>query len=647
MMSSTAAAQNTAPKLLISGPESIDTLSEYTYFFVDKNWDRTIENMVGGNSKDFEALKTPTPDFGFEPDRIWLRINLENQSENWDHWYLHTHENFLQYYDVFIQRESGRIDVVETHNPKTPFRDRSVAFSELASQFNFLPGETISLFIVYSSGGSTKISYALETEQSFSQGSLRQISKNFISYGMMLILIVAGGFALLLLRMKVFLAYSAYVTTTMLFLVHADGVAFQYLWPGLPTFNSYFSIIVGLAFTLVPYDFSRVFLRTREFHPRLNKLMIFMMIFMPVVVIPGAFIDPQATKKYLMVFVLIAISTGTFAGFVAARKRFKEVRFYLFAWLIGGLVAMMMNVRHFTDIEIMQHLELDGIRVAIVVDAIMMGLGVADRYRQQMAASREEERRALRQAEQNLILNTRLQALEERYTLASELVMSRDTNIKNTVHDLRQPLHALRLNVKNIQTIQNESEDQDQKFEDTFSYLETLISGILQDSVQGMPKESFQTRERNEDAASADVGLSKVLNSVYDMFLSDAEEKGLEFRYVKTSLRSSLDSYTLMRMISNLVSNAIKYTSEGKILLGVRRIGNSIQIEVHDTGIGLSEDDFVRVQSREVRLNENDADGEGLGLTIVRELASQNDCEFLWLEKQSLGTSVALRLAKP
>ena len=103
-----------------------------------------------------------------------------------------------------------------------------------------------------------------------------------------------------------------------------------------------------------------------------------------------------------------------------------------------------MNLRHFTDSAIGQHVELDSIRIAILVDAIMMGLGVADRYSQQQKERRKADARSLTQARQNLQLTDRLHDLEEQYKLATELVQTRDAELKNTVHDLRQPLHALR-----------------------------------------------------------------------------------------------------------------------------------------------------------------------------------------------------------
>ena len=103
------------------------------------------------------------------------------------------------------------------------------------------------------------------------------------------------------------------------------------------------------------------------------------MIITPFFIIPAALIDPQRTKQILMILVFIAIVIGTYAGFIASLTRFKEVRFYLFAWIFGAISAAVMNLRHFTGMDVGQDMELDSIRVSIVIDAVMMGLGVADK----------------------------------------------------------------------------------------------------------------------------------------------------------------------------------------------------------------------------------------------------------------------------
>jgi signal transduction histidine kinase len=630
--------------LQAGGPQRAEMLSHHIEYYEDSSWEKTITDMAGIEADKFSPLQTPSPDFGFTDNKVWLRINVENTTENVEKWYLYVQENFLQYYDVYIQRENKNIYHIESHNPLTPFSDRTIVFPQLVTEFGFSPKEKITIFIAYWSGGSSNISLSLETKESFTVKSINQTSKNFISYGMMLILIVTSGLALLILRLPVILSYLIYVIVILLFLMHSDGVTFQYLWPKSPFFNSFFSIIIGLAMAIIPYSFARVFLRTKIYHPRLDKLMVTLMIATPVIVIISAFIDPQFTKKILIFLVFLSIFLGTIAGFLASLTRFREVRFYLFAWVFGAVSAGLMNMRHLLGFNIGQDIELDSIRVSVVVDAFMMGLAVADRYSQNIKVRRQADEQSLLHAQLNLKLNKRLFDLEEQYRLATELSASRDKDLQNTVHDIRQPLHALRLNLQTHEEEGTFNQSDANNIDETFIYLETLIADQLQNSITQMPQPYDKTSV--VDAKEQDLNLPNVLASIYEMFRPDAQAKGLDFRYVETSQHVDLNTLSLMRIMTNLVSNAIKYTPSGRILLGVKRSGEKLRIEVHDTGVGLSEAEFLKAQERAIRLRNSpdDVEGHGYGLAIAKNLANKHSLNLYILPDRKSGTTVVLEI---
>jgi CheY-like chemotaxis protein len=93
--------------------------------------------------------------------------------------------------------------------------------------------------------------------------------------------------------------------------------------------------------------------------------------------------------------------------------------------------------------------------------------------------------------------------------------------------------------------------------------------------------------------------------------------------FVPCSLTLNSDRKLLRRVLQNFVSNAIKYTREGRVLMGCRRHGNMLRIEVHDTGPGIPESKFDVIFQEFQRLH-SDGDGTsglGLGLSIVERMA--------------------------
>ena len=636
-------ADDRGPLLTVDGPQGAPQLSGFIEYYLDEEWDKTIGDMMGDLSGDFQEVETPEPDFGYTDSRVWLRIRAKNVTSDIDDWRVYVRENFLQYYDVFVLRENGKIEHLESHDLKTKFHERSVDFPELVTSFKFAPGEEITLFVSYWSGGSSHAGLTLESTESFAIIAVNRMSKNYISYGMMVILVFASLFGLIILRLPVFLAYMSYVFVTLLYLMHQDGVTFQHVWPGWPSFNSYFSIIIGTLFVMATYNFARVFLQTSIYHPRADRFMWVMFWLTPVLTIIGAVIDPQITKQYIFALVFLAILSGTVTGLLAAQTRFKYVRFYLFAWVLGGIgAAGLMNLRHIFGVEIAQDTEFDSVRVSIVIDALMMGLGIADHYIQVIRARQAATAQNLVDAEQNLFLNNRLYTLEEQYKLASELSISKDQVVRTTIHDLRQPLHALRMN---IQALRRDGPTQNNpigRIEQNFEYLEQLIRAQLEDSISDDPSAKNATNQTPD----TDLSLNAILTSIHEMFLPDAREKGLKFTFVPTSITTDVNPLVIMRIISNLVSNAIKYTPAGKILMGVRRQNNGLRIEVHDTGAGLSTEQFKIAQAAEVRLHRNQygVGGDGLGLAIANQLASAHDLELFIHPDRKNGTSVILRL---
>jgi two-component system CheB/CheR fusion protein len=117
--------------------------------------------------------------------------------------------------------------------------------------------------------------------------------------------------------------------------------------------------------------------------------------------------------------------------------------------------------------------------------------------------------------------------------------------------------------------------------------------------------------------------INDLLDRLRNEFTYHARAKGLVLRVVPCGLSISSDPRLLEQMIRNLLSNAMKYTERGKVLLGCRRHGGMLSIEVWDTGIGIPEEELQSI-FEEYRQLDNPARersrGLGLGLSIVQRV---------------------------
>ncbi len=123
------------------------------------------------------------------------------------------------------------------------------------------------------------------------------------------------------------------------------------------------------------------------------------------------------------------------------------------------------------------------------------------------------------------------------------------------------------------------------------------------------------------------VALQPVLTRIARDFAAQANAAGLAFRTVPTGITVLSDPVLLERILRNLAANALRYTREGGIVMGVRRRGRSVRIDVIDSGIGIAPADQERIFEDFVQVGGNANEmrrghGLGLGLAIVRRLST-------------------------
>ncbi|MGB7336782.1 MAG: sensor histidine kinase [Salaquimonas sp.] len=626
-------------------------LQPFIQFYLDASRNLSPRQVLElGEKGAFSSIETATPNFGYIKSAIWLRINLRNVTEDISEWRLFFRENFMQQFAVYKISEGGDFETLILQNELSKFQSRPISFPELVAPLSLEPRETATLLVRYESGGSSELSFSIETIESFESLTSRRTAKNFIYYGMVVLLCIIALMAYVATRQTAFVAYTFYAISALMFIVHADGNGFKYVWPDYPLFNAFATIFLGTSLSIACTNFARIFLKTPIFHPILDKALIGMMALAFIIFASSLFFDHQQIKQILILTTLLSIVLATASGFVAALTRFKEVRFYVLAWTGVLVSASIMASRHWLGIEISEELQFDSMRIVLVVDATMMGLAIWDNLNQGRKAQHLALKSSLASAERSLKLSTRLHELEQKFETVTKIAEIKDNKLINTLHDLRQPLHALRLNVNNLAHMGDEAVDQN-SVEQTFNYLENLVSehfseanNLLGDTGDLTAIATAKSKMVMPDEEVERIDFDEILKNIHEMFLLDAEEKQLDFRFVKSSKNTDANALVIMRMINNLVANSIKYTDQGKILLGVRQFGDHMRIEIHDTGSGMSRAEFETAKQRHQRLGKDASrkPGDGHGLAIVEELADRNGYKFDMLCERSSGLSLGI-----
>ena len=184
-------------------------------------------------------------------------------------------------------------------------------------------------------------------------------------------------------------------------------------------------------------------------------------------------------------------------------------------------------------------------------------------------------------------------------------------------HDLRQPLQTLAL----LQGLLAKKVDGEPAKKLIVRLDETLVSmsGMLNTLLDINQIDSGIIKPQIEDFP-----VKGLLKRLHDEFSYQAGVQGIDLRVVNSGLSINSDPRLVEQMLRNIVANALKYTRTGKVLLGCRRHGNHLSLEVWDTGKGIPPQELKAI-FQEYHQIENAAreqgKGLGLGLSIVARLA--------------------------
>lgn len=228
--------------------------------------------------------------------------------------------------------------------------------------------------------------------------------------------------------------------------------------------------------------------------------------------------------------------------------------------------------------------------------------------------------------------------LQRAYKAEQEASLSKSRFLAQASHDLRQPIHAISLftaclrdaglQPKELQMVDNI----DRSLQSVSRLFKSLLDVSTLDSGKVVPK--WEIIEANE-----------ILEDVVRQNAEAAQRSGGQIRYVGSRDLIRIDRGLLTTMLQNIVNNAVKYAPGSDILIGCRRSGASLAIEIYDQGPGIDImhqarvfEEFYQVRQR----GDRDVEGVGLGLPIVQRLATLLGLHVVLRSRVGFGTQIRI-----
>ena len=213
-----------------------------------------------------------------------------------------------------------------------------------------------------------------------------------------------------------------------------------------------------------------------------------------------------------------------------------------------------------------------------------------------------------------LVLRVRAMRREKEQAVLQNQAKSRF--IAQSSHDLNQPLHSMRLFLESLKPYLkgNEASALYEGLCKTHRQMSDSFAAIM--DVSKLEAGELQFNKQR-------VYLSSVFSRLQNEFLIQANTKNIKLNFHTCNLAVYTDPLLLERMLRNLISNAIKFTDQGRVVIGCRRRHDEVVVQIIDTGCGIAAEEQAHIFDMYKRLDEHQrqVDGAGIGLSVVKHLS--------------------------
>lgn len=549
--------------------------------------------------------------FGFTSDVCWFRFRVINDAEDPASWIARIDNAILADLHLYILAPDAALPVDEQRaGLSVPFSERRLAYHRIALPLDLPPGEPRTLLMRVQTPYSLQLPLTLQTVEQFGRSSHTSILIQGLFIGGMAIMMLYNLFLYASIREPVYLLYVCWTITITLFQIVLHGFAQRYLWPESPLVaeNIMALVLPLIVFFATRFTVSFLVLEQRSASAArwLNQLGILGL----GLLIVQSFVSPYLLTPFTVIVIIVMMLSILFITLQRYRRKDPDARFFLIAWLCFLLGAVFMALNKYGVIPRNVVTE-NMVQFGVFLEVVLLSLALADRINRLKEAHADSIRNRARAEIEALKASAHNQAKSEFLATMSHEIRTPMNGVVGMVDLLRRtPLNAQQ--AQYVDTIHQSTES-----------LLTVINDILDYSRIEAGKLSLEV---------IDTDLYGLVDDCVALFALPSANKRLPlltFVDSRVPRRIMTDPTRLKQILTNLLSNAFKFTEQGQISISVSTRGQSadgtgeLLFEVSDTGVGISEEQqrlLFRAFSQADSSTTRRYGGSGLGLTISRKL---------------------------
>ena len=572
----------------------------------------------------------------------WISFTLKNEADIPASLIVTTNVPWLRVIEFYLLRENCQVEFLLNRKESSPYRSADYfGTAPTGRQFQLFAGEAVTIFVRYGSYGLSLLPLSIETSETLTEVATQKSAKRSIYYTFTLAMLVFFvGFNLALAGSKTVMLTATFATGVVL-LAQLDGLLFPVLWPNHPIWNrdaSFYILTLMSALSFVTI----ASLTKASGWTRFSKVIygIAAVVVTPVLLVP--FFDVPTLTLGALAGGSLAIASMAFTTVMWARGAGIKRVIAIVAGVLAGFIMFAMvwaMVLGFGRLNLVGH---DLAKAVYFLVSISLMIAFTTRARGMSSDLRVALQQQLASARRDVETSKALLEAEREFAVARELAEQRRAQLAEASHDLRQPIAALRLYIdrmpRKIGDVGKPS------LVRALEFVENILVQNLEKTDHSNDKNlaSPDNTNTSEPAiADDDVKLETfpaqlILDTCHAMFFDQAKHKNLELRVIGSSLQLRSAATPVLRVVCNLVSNAVKFTQQGKVVIGVVRRGERVEFVIADTGPGIEASEQDRLFQPYVKTI--DSEGHGLGLAIAKQLCDANNLDMRITTKPGPGT---------
>ncbi|WP_366184115.1 7TM diverse intracellular signaling domain-containing protein [Flavobacterium ovatum] len=576
------------------------------------------------------SLKFNTDDLGFTDHYWWGKIALQNTSDLNLQYYLETARPITDRVELYIVNKSTGKIIKSVSGDKMPFHERAYTSRKTIFKLNIQPNSSVDIFLHLKSDGEViKMPLLLSSSDSFNDSESFEQFIFGIFYGILTIAAIIYFFFFFALKERTFLYYSIYVFFVGMMQLSLDGYFYKYVDPSGGWVSQHAVLIFAMITGVMLGKYSEVFLRVNYYNKLICKIFQFTYFLAFVLILCILFVPVALPYCYPIANILGLIILSLIISMIVSliRKSVKVDAFFVTGILfliLGFGVFILNNFGLLPNTFLVQNSS----KLGTGLEIIFLSLSMANLIRNLKNEKNELNRLALIRSEEMNDLKS--------YFLS------------NISHELRTPLNAI-MNL--IDAVSSEVEDE--KIKKNCQVIKYSSHSLLSSVNDILDFSKIEKKEIKLDKVN--FNLLSVIEEVKNNSEIRVLDKGLEFIYTKRGVFPDMvsgDEMRLVQVINNVVSNAIKFTSEGFVKFEIESIVRSdtvrsLVVTVSDSGVGISKDKIDSIFdsfSQHNIDNKRKFGGLGLGLYIVKTLVDMQDGTIVMNSYPNKGTSCVITL---